>query len=73
MVIAEIAGISRNEAVSKIENGEALLNYNYCRDKSFPIKENDVITIRKKGKFIFESSLGENKKGKFKLAINQVI
>lgn len=73
VVIAEIAGISRNEAVSKIENGEALLNYNYCRDKSFPIKENDVITIRKKGKFIFESSLGENKKGKFKLAINQVI
>ncbi len=73
VVIAEIANVSRNEAVSKIESREALLNYNPCKDKSFPLKEEDVITIRKKGKFIFETILGENKKGKFKLSIKQII
>lgn len=72
-VIAELGNISRNEAVSKIESGEALLNYRICKDKSFSLKKGDVITIRKKGKFIFQDELGENKKGKLKLNFKQLI
>ena len=51
----------------KIEAGEVLLNYGIEKEKSKILKEKDIISIRKKGKFIIESILGETKKGKTRI------
>ena len=43
------------------------------KEKNSPLKEGDIVTIRKKGKFIFEKILGENKKGKIRVLIKRFI
>ncbi|WP_035945288.1 RNA-binding protein [Fusobacterium perfoetens] len=72
-VVSEIANTSRQKAVTLIEEGLVMLNYNIQRDKSVEVKENDVITIKKVGKFIFSKELGENKKGKVKVLMKKFI
>lgn len=72
-LVSAISGISRNSCLELIEKGEVLVNYSPEKNKSKTIEENSVITIRKKGKFIFEKILGENKKGKYKILIKKYI
>ena len=56
-----------------MESGDVLLNYEIEKKNSRTISEGDVLTIRKKGKFIVSKILGENKKGKIKISIKQYI
>ena len=56
-----------------IEDGDVLVNYNVEKSKNKIVSIGSIITIRKKGKFILEKNLGENKKGKFKILIKQYI
>ncbi|WP_293720313.1 YlmH/Sll1252 family protein [uncultured Cetobacterium sp.] len=72
-IIACIGNFSRNISVNLIESGDVLVNYSVEKSKSKNIEIGSVITIRKKGKFILEQNLGENKKGKFKILIKQYI
>ncbi|MEG0235747.1 MAG: YlmH/Sll1252 family protein [Cetobacterium sp.] len=72
-IIASIANSSRNISTNLIESGDVLVNYNIEKSKNKIINIGSVITIRKKGKFILEKNLGENKKGKFKILIKQYI
>ncbi len=50
-----------------------MVNYNIQKSKSLDLKERDVITIKKVGKFIFENIVGENKKGKIKILLKKFI
>ncbi|WP_418964231.1 YlmH/Sll1252 family protein [Cetobacterium sp.] len=70
-IVASIANISRNIGVDLIECGDVLVNYNVEKSKNKQIEVGSIITIRKKGKFVLEKNLGENKKGKFKILIKQ--
>lgn len=72
-IIASIANSSRNISTNLIESGDVLVNYNTEKSKNKIVNIGSVITIRKKGKFILEKNLGENKKGKFKILIKQYI
>lgn len=72
-IIASISNLSRNISVNLIESGDVLVNYNVEKSKSKVIEIGSIITIRKKGKFIIDRCLGENKKGKFKILIKQYI
>lgn len=72
-IIASILNLSRSLSTNLIENGDVSLNYLIEKDKSKTIKENDIITIRKKGKFLFCNINGETKKGKLKIAVKQYI
>lgn len=66
-IVAELGNFSRNESLSKILSGDVLVNYTIPKSKSLVLEINDVITIKKIGKFIFKETLGENKKGKIKV------
>ena len=72
-IIGEIANTSRQKSVSLIEEGLVMVNYNIQKSKSLDLKEGDVITIKKVGKFIFENIVGENKKGKIKILLKKFI
>ena len=64
---------SRNKGLELIETGEVSVNYVVDKEKNSTLKEGDIVTIRKKGKFIFEKILGENKKGKIRVLIKRFI
>lgn len=67
VIVSALGNFSRNDGSEKIEAGEVLLNYGVEKEKSRIVKEKDIISIRKKGKFIIESILGETKKGKTRI------
>lgn len=72
-IISSILNTSRNISVNLIEAGDVSINYSIERNKSQIISENSTITIKKYGKFFFSKNLGENKKGKLKIIIQQFI
>lgn len=72
-LVSEIIKKSRSEAIKLLESGEVFLNYEIEKKNSKVISEGDILTIRKKGKFIIGKVLDETKKGKIKLLIKQYI
>ena len=73
VIISALTNSSRNEALKMITSSQIMINYKFRTDKSLTIKKEDVISIRKYGKFIFLESIGETKKGKFKVKFKKYI
>lgn len=63
-VVAEILKTSRKIAQDFIEQEKVIINYIGETKNTKAIKQNDVLVIRGKGKFIIDKFLGKNKKGK---------
>lgn len=72
-IVAELSNLSRTSAVSYIDLGNVLVNYELEREKSCKINIGDIIIIRKVGKFIVYEEKGLSKKDKFKLLIKKFI
>lgn len=68
-IVSKICFISRSEAAKLISSELVFVNHVAVKSNSLILKENDVITIRKKGKFIFQSILGLSKKGKQRILL----
>ena len=71
--VSELAKISRSKAIEVIEEGRVFLNYinEFKTDKK--INEKDIINIRGKGKFIFDSIERKTKNDKLYLKIKKYI
>ena len=52
-IAAKIIGTSRNKIIEIIKNKEIILNYNILKNVSYQLKENDVFSIRRHGKYKF--------------------
>ena len=72
-IVSVMINNSRSKGLELIEAGEVSVNYVVDKEKNSTLKEGDIVTIRKKGKFIFEKILGENKKGKISVLIKRFI
>lgn len=72
-IVSVMINNSRSKGLELIEAGEVSINYSVEKEKNRVLKEGDIVTIRKKGKFVFEKILGENKKGKIKIMIKKFI
>ena len=71
--ISELAKCSRTKATEIIEAGRVFINSENEIRLSKKINEKDIITIRGKGKFIFESIEKETKSGKIVINIKKYI
>ena len=72
-VIAGAFNLSRQEA-SKLINADLVqVNYEPVNNVSRSIEEGSIISVRKKGKFIFDKVLGMSKKDKFRVKINKFV
>ena len=71
--ISELAKTSRNKAEELIEFDRVLLNYETVAKASKVVKENDVITIRGKGKFIIGKTLRTTKGNKLVIDVKKYI
>ena len=72
-LVSEITKLSRTKSVEYIESGLVQIDYDVCKNKDEKIENGMIIIIRKYGKFILNSQLGESKKGKKKWKINKYI
>ncbi len=43
------------------------------KEKNKSIKEGDIVTIKRRGKFVFERIMGENRKGKIRVVVKKFI
>lgn len=69
--VSAVCHLSREKSQQFIKSDMVSLNYNIENNISRNIKEDDVITIRKYGKFIFTESVGFSKKGRIKIKVNR--
>lgn len=63
-IISEILKTSRKIAQEQIEQEKVFINYTAETKSTKNLKENDILVIRGKGKYIIEKFLGKNKKRK---------
>lgn len=66
-VVACICKISRSAASGMIANGKVFIGGREILHNTYVCKEQDVISIRSYGKYIFDSVSGETKKGRINI------
>ena len=72
-IVSKIINSSRSIINEMIVNKDILLNYNEIKSSSILLKEGDILSIRKHGKYKIGSNLGLTKKNKFILEIIKYI
>ena len=72
-VIAAMSGKSRSQSVVLIQSGKIFINGAESLHNTYLCKQNDVISIRGTGKFIFDGEIGTTKKSKMKIRFRQYI
>lgn len=70
-IVAAITEKSRSVATEMIKEGAVNVNYSVKREKNLSVKDGDVITIRRKGKFLFKEVAGVSKKGKSRVILKK--
>ncbi len=68
-VAAALTGLSRGKTAELIASGKVAVNYIETKNTSHFLKENDILSIRKSGKFIIKEQSGLTKKGRLKVII----
>ena len=72
-VVAKAWELSRSEAQELIESGKVFIGGMQCLDNSYELKEEQVVSVRGHGKFVYKSVLSLSKKGKLNLLIEQYV
>ena len=72
-VIAFITKSSRSQSVLLIQSQKVFVNERIVSSNAYDCKSGDVISIRGFGKFIYEGSSGETRKGRTKIIVKKYI
>lgn len=62
VIVSKIINSSRSNALEKIKNGDIYLNYELLTKPTYMLKENDIFSIRKYGKYKFLGEINKTKK-----------
>lgn len=65
VVLAKLLHLSRSQIEEKIKDKEILLNYEIVKNGNKNLKEEDVFSIRRYGKYRYKQVTGKTKKGDF--------
>lgn len=63
--LSSILGISRTKTASLIESDKVKVNFKIINKLAFQLKEKDIISVRKYGRFIFNEIKGKTKKDNY--------
>lgn len=63
VIVSKIINSSRSNALENIKNGDIYLNYELLTKPTYMLKENDIFSIRKYGKYKFLGEINKTKKG----------
>ena len=65
VIIAKIIGTSRNIVDDKFKNKEIILNYEIASKPNYILKEGDIFSIRRNGKYKYLGVVSKSKKDKY--------
>ena len=68
-VISKVYNLSRTQSVELFRTGKIFLNGRICENNSCYLKGNDAVTVRGFGKFIYQGTERETRKGKLSVGI----
>ena len=71
-IVSELAKCSRGKASEILETERVLVNYEIISKPSKEIKENDIVTIRGKGRFTIKRVAGNSKKGRIFVEVEKL-
>ena len=72
-VVSALCNLSRAQSAKLINASLVKVNYRECADVSKPVAENDLISVRGKGRFVFLSADGETRKGRLHITAEKYI
>ena len=72
-IIASICHCNRKEISHMISRRDIILNYDYLKDSSYRLKEGDVFSIRRVGKFRYQGIIKTTKKDHFIIQVSQYL
>lgn len=72
-VIAAIAKLPRGKAVELFRASKIFINGMCCENNSYQLKPGDILVIRGTGKYIFESSGNETRKGRIYITLKKYV
>ena len=64
-IVSSIINSSRSKALEKIKNKEVIVNYEVMSKNSYLLKENDIFSIRRYGKYKFAGIVKSTKKDNY--------
>lgn len=64
VIISKLTNLSRIETEKMLTEGLCQINYEICTNKSYMLKQNDIISIKKYGRYMFNGVIRHSKKGK---------
>ena len=73
VIVSKIINSSRSNALEKIKNGDIYLDYELLTKPTYMLKENDIFSIRKYGKYKFNGIINETKKGNIIVNISKYV
>ena len=73
VIVSKIINSSRSNALEKIKNGDIYLNYELLTKPTYMLRENDIFSIRKYGKYKFNGIINETKKGNIIVNISKYV
>ena len=68
-VVSKIYNISRNSSQELFRAGKIYVNGILVENTSYQLKDNDAVTVRGYGKFLFYGQTGVSKKGKDRVEV----
>lgn len=72
-IVSELAKCSRGKANELLAQERVLLNHEIVEKSSKQVKENDIVTIRGKGRFIIKNIVGNSRKGRLFIEVEKFI
>ncbi|MCR5467890.1 MAG: RNA-binding protein [Lachnospiraceae bacterium] len=69
VIIALAFNLKRNDAVNLIQDAKVFVNAKLVTSNAYFCKDGDIISVRTKGKFMFEKALGITQKGRSRVAL----
>lgn len=69
-VICAVYGLSRSSADAYFNGKKVFINSSQCENSSKQLKENDTVSVRGFGKFIFNKEISLTKKGRLKISVS---
>lgn len=64
-VLSSITNLSRTKIIDKIKNKEVIINYEVLSKNSYILKDNDIFSIRRFGKYKYVCVIGTTKKNNY--------
>ena len=72
-IISNLIGTSRENIKKIFLNDEIILNYEICHKINYLLKESDIFSIKKNGKYIFSNIISKTKKDNYLIKLKKYI